>query len=271
MTDYLYGIDAKWRVEPTSPAALGEKFLAVLEAISNAAPPGGEWQLGKPPYLRESVTREEAHAAPADWVKENVVTEPYVDDGDLGYMLIALRFADPTTKRLKLASTVGGSVGDDLSFEVGEMLGSSDLDTVTYSLFRATLLAIVRHFPPVWANARLFLPAYQRTSTVPGVPPHPSPSYGRPWLSYLCAPLTEGLVSPVGVPCERTPDGGLLMIAAEDRLDPFNGDHMRRSRAIAEVMIARAGNPPRPGHWPLREEWPPTAEALRRRKLPPDL
>ncbi len=47
----------------------------------------------------------------------------------------------------------------------------------------------------------------------------------------------------MGVPAERTPDGGLLMIAAEERLDPANPDHMRRSRAIAEIMIARAGDP----------------------------
>jgi hypothetical protein len=63
------------------------------------------------------------------------------------------------------------------------------------------------------------------------------------WLSYLSAPLAAGLEPPADILSERTPDGGLLMIAAEERLDPANPDHMRRSRIIAEIMIARAGDP----------------------------
>ena len=45
---------------------------------------------------------------------------------------------------------------------------------------------------------------------------------------------------------ERTPDGGLLMIAAEERLDPTNPDHLRRSRILAETMIAHSGEPRAP-------------------------
>jgi len=164
----------------------------------------------------------------------------------------------------------------------------SDPETVTYPLFRAALLAIVTHLPPVWANSYLYIsPPSDGYETVsvgdppligirrrrgdislpPGIPPHPDSSYHRPWLSFLSAPLTEGLVPPVGVPCERTADGGLLMIAAEERLDPTNPDHMRRSRAMAEVMIARAGDPPRPGWWPIDEAWPSTPEARQRQAL----
>jgi hypothetical protein len=33
------------------------------------------------------------------------------------------------------------------------------------------------------------------------------------------------------------------MIAAEERLDPTDPDHMRRSRKMAEIMIERAGDP----------------------------
>jgi hypothetical protein len=40
---------------------------------------------------------------------------------------------------------------------------------------------------------------------------------------------------------ERTPDGGLLMIATEDRLDPANPEHLRAARVIAETMIACTG------------------------------
>jgi hypothetical protein len=34
------------------------------------------------------------------------------------------------------------------------------------------------------------------------------------------------------------------MIATEDRLDPYNPEHLRRSRIIAETMIACTGYRP---------------------------
>jgi hypothetical protein len=34
-----------------------------------------------------------------------------------------------------------------------------------------------------------------------------------------------------------------MMIATENRLDPTNPEEMQRSRQIAEIMIARAGDP----------------------------
>jgi hypothetical protein len=57
------------------------------------------------------------------------------------------------------------------------------------------------------------------------------------------APLAEKLVPPSDIPTERTPDSGLLMIAAQERLDPTNPEQMRRSRKTAEIMIERAGDP----------------------------
>jgi hypothetical protein len=38
---------------------------------------------------------------------------------------------------------------------------------------------------------------------------------------------------------ERTPDGGLLMSAATERLDPTNPEHVRRARILADTMIAK--------------------------------
>jgi len=62
-----------------------------------------------------------------------------------------------------------------------------------------------------------------------------------PWMSYLSAERAANIRAPAGIVTERTPDGGLLMIAAETRLDPQNPEHMKRSRAIAEIMIEDVG------------------------------
>jgi hypothetical protein len=37
---------------------------------------------------------------------------------------------------------------------------------------------------------------------------------------------------------ERMPDGGLLMSATTDRLDPMNPEHVRGARILAETLIA---------------------------------
>jgi Immunity protein 52 len=269
MSEYEYGISARWRVEPTSPAILGTKFLGVLDAISEAVPGVGTWQLAKPPYQDESVTIDEIRGNVADWVEDNPSTIDDVPDPETGYFLMAMNLPGRfSPKNLALTARVGGRLGDTIRFEVGSVRGSSDLETVTYPLFRAALLGIVTQFPPVWASAGLYVPGYDKISFAPGIPAQPKSPYRIPWLSYLCAPLTKGLVPPVGVPCERTADGGLLMIAAEERLDPTNPDHMRRARAIAEILIARVGERPRPGYWPIEEAWPPTPEALARRGPP---
>ena len=268
MREYRYSIEARWRVESVSPEELGQRFLAVLDATSGAAPEAGEWQLGKPPYLGEYLTIGEANSALSSWVEENVSAVEGTPDPEDGYQLMALRMTVPTSKILSLIGIIGGRLGDTIRFEVGSAISASDLETVTYNLFRTTLLALVRHLPPVWAEATLFVRELPSPSLSKNTASNSLSRYSRPWLGYICAPLAKGLVPPVGVPCERTTDGGLLMVAAEERLDPFNPVHMRRSQAIAATMVAQVGNPPRPGYWPIDEEWPPTPEALARRGPP---
>jgi hypothetical protein len=40
---------------------------------------------------------------------------------------------------------------------------------------------------------------------------------------------------------EPTPDGGLLMSATTDRLDPMNPEHVRRARILAETSSSSTG------------------------------
>jgi hypothetical protein len=47
--------------------------------------------------------------------------------------------------------------------------------------------------------------------------------------------------TPGEIVTERTPDGGLLMTAVEERLDPTNPEHLRRARSLAETMMSRTG------------------------------
>ena len=83
-----------------------------------------------------------------------------------------------------------------------------------------------------------------RLESLPMVPNDPTFEdlvFHIPWIAYLSAPLATGITLPREITTERTPDGGLLMIATTDRLDPENPEHLRRARLILEAMLARTG------------------------------
>lgn len=73
------------------------------------------------------------------------------------------------------------------------------------------------------------------------------PAYGAlysqpllvPWMAYLPGPLADDLQAPADIRVERLDDGGLIMIATTDRLDPTNADHMRRAKLLADVLTER--------------------------------
>jgi hypothetical protein len=46
---------------------------------------------------------------------------------------------------------------------------------------------------------------------------------------------------PSDIKTETTNDGGLLMTATEERLDPDIPEHVRRARILAETLIERTG------------------------------
>jgi hypothetical protein len=64
-----------------------------------------------------------------------------------------------------------------------------------------------------------------------------------PWVSYLSAERAASLPPLPELITERTADGGLLMSATTERFDPANVEHMRRSRQMAQIMIAHGGDP----------------------------
>jgi len=82
------------------------------------------------------------------------------------------------------------------------------------------------------------------SASIQPTPLFPYSVFHIPWFAYLSAPLGVGLNLPSEFRVEGTPDGGLLMTATEDRLDPTNPEHLRCARILAETMIARTGYQP---------------------------
>jgi hypothetical protein len=59
-----------------------------------------------------------------------------------------------------------------------------------------------------------------------------------PWIIYLSAQRAAGVTVARDILTERAPDGGLLMGATTERLNPMTPEHARRARILAETMIA---------------------------------
>jgi hypothetical protein len=142
-----------------------------------------------------------------------------------------------------------------MDFKFGSGSGP-DLTIVSYPLYKAALLAINAIWRAPWTCAQAFrcgtisvsiefAPGVMATqikgvTQVPLDPTFPYSIFHIPWIAYLSAERAVGVTVTREIPTERTPDGGLLMSATTDRLDPMNREHLWRARIIAEVMMARA-------------------------------
>ncbi len=243
MSGYNYSMLGEWRLEPTTTTVLGQKFLRTLEALMQAAPEIGEFRVAdlEDLHTARSFSIDEARARIPQFVEAGMIHFDGDPQPHEGYLMHAVNMSPRSPKVVSWTACVGGEFGTRLEFEVGSLMIPSDLDIVTYPLFRAALLTTIAEWPSNWVNSCAYRKQYHEAPTAPGVPAHPYTRFHLPWLSYLSDPLAAGLRPPAEILTERTPDGGLLMIAAEERLDPSNPDHMRRSRIMADIMVERAG------------------------------
>ncbi len=169
-----------------------------------------------------------------------------------GYTAAAHTMIDARSHRMTFcARTWLGEVW----LKAGDYKVALDPAIVTFPLFKAALLAITAIWQAPWACAQVFRSAHvevplegstseggyslKRVPMTPAEPTFPESIFHIPWFGYFSVPLAAGIELPPEIQTERTPDGGLLMIATEERLDPINLEHLRRARILAETLIAR--------------------------------
>lgn len=249
MKETLYKILSAWAGETRSPAEIGQTFLATLDALSNIDPSLTNWGFFDPQdeegpgvaldaELRSRFTPfVEANTKRDDWDRP---------DPDYGFSLIA---SNQGVSELGYGATVfsvtaGCRWKNDSHFEVGGSGVPPDPSAITYRLYKPALLTIIAHWPAPWACA-ICSSWGERPAQASGDLSFPYSQYQMPWIGYLNAERAKGLAVPAVLQSERTPDGGLLMSAATERLDPANREHMARSKLLAEIMIRRGGNPGR--------------------------
>jgi len=253
---YRYFIRSRWQGRTETPPTIGAKFVKTLDALSAIDSIFANWEVTDLPKM-SSIHLDAARPRIAAMIESNVVRDDYDEPcPDDGYHAIASagRFKDPRSLTFKVDA--GGEFNGGTLLEFAEHDVAIDLAIVTYPLFKAALLAINAIWLAPWACAQSFRSGAvsvpidfggmqaTRLDSVPQVPSEPTfpdTIFHIPWIAYLSAPLAAGLELTPEILTERTPDGGLLMTATTERLDPTNPEHVRRARILAETMIACTG------------------------------
>jgi len=236
--DYHYFVRSGWRGRPEAPSAIGAKFLETLDVLSGVDPIFANWEITD---LRKRSSFPLAAARPriAAIMESNVVRDDFSEPSLVyGYHAIATtgKFKDP--RNVNFTADAGGKFDGGTKLAFGDYGVAPDPAIVVYPVIKAALLAINAIWRAPWACAQAFRLHYEKAPLIPGVPLFPSSAFHIPWLAYLSAKLAADLKLPPEIMTEHTPDGGLLMIACEERLDPANPEHVRRARILAETMIS---------------------------------
>jgi hypothetical protein len=260
-TEYEFSVRGRW-LGPAGekPAVTGAKFLKTLDALGDIDPLFSDWQFTGSWQLPEE--HRDAYvplAAGRKRITEIVEEGVYINDfnkprPELGHTVIAV--AGPRGPRR--ISLTASTKRQSIQLEFGEWDIASDLSIVTYPLYKAALLAISAVWGVQWACAQAFrrgavkvpidfapgVPAFRMDSVVqvPLDPTFPRSIFHMPWIAYLSAECAADMTSMRDVLTERMPNGGLLMSATMDRLDPANPEHVRRARIVAETLIACTGS-----------------------------
>jgi hypothetical protein len=237
-SEFNYSIRLPFAARAVTPDWLGSKFLATLDALtqidSDIFP---DWEVGDLPAMK-GYPLSVARSRIAELIDHNVSRD---DRGrpepESGYTAVAHTTIAAKSHRM----TVWFDRNTNVWLKAGDVMVAPDPAIVSYPLFRAALLALNRIWQQHWACAQAFRVHYDKVPLYSNAPLFPYSRFHVPWIVYLGPSLLNGGVSFPDIKTENMPDGGLLMTATEERLDPTNSEHLSRARVLAETLIARAG------------------------------
>jgi hypothetical protein len=240
MNEHAFRFGIYYRVprRHETPAVIGAKVVASLDALSRIDPLFADWKVPHRPtmtYLPLAVARTRIAAIVEDNVVRNKSDQP---EPESGYSMIIVTDSAIPSRIVRLFVSGGGLSRDELMLLVGDPLYPTDLSIVKYGLFREALLATSTIWQPTWAAVAAIRADYSEKPIIPGVPLFPYSALHIPWIAYLSPTPSLRFSLPADIRTERAPDGGLLMTTTEEPLEPTNPEHLRRARILAETMLA---------------------------------
>ncbi len=162
---YVFSIRSEWHGRVERPAAIGAKFVNMLDALSRIDPIFSDWLVAGFPnpssgdhetdtLNMKAIPLASARSRIAEIVENYVVrNDAYEPDPDGGYKAFATTNELDGPRVAGVSVDAGGKYDGSIVFRFGELLVPPDLRLVNYSLYKAALLAIVR-LQMVWDNLR---------------------------------------------------------------------------------------------------------------------
>jgi hypothetical protein len=243
-----YVIDAYWGPRRETAAQCGARFWRMLEALAAIDPAFNGWKFaGRTQFWpMPEAPGEELTRLIADCISRDDDDEPDPIDG--------YWFGAGTRTRSKTSLIVHVRAGGSAP-SVTKLVNSAELLTdplnegnaalITLPIFKPALLAIAAAWDATWCAAYpwdiipLWTPiAVTRRAT-----------FKMAWITYLSPRFAPMVTPPGSAIVEHTPQGGLVMIATEERFDVANPGHLSVAREI-EAALAPVNALP----------WPPDAE-----------
>jgi hypothetical protein len=242
-----YGIMAYWGPRLESPDELAGRLLRTLELMRKSNLLFREWFLvhednGVPV---NGLDRRDLAELIAQHVCRGDDEEP---QPERGYFFTLLNMGERSPRSACLSLRSGNTISENylintVAFSTSEFV-PQDATLFTPELFRQVLLTLVSCWNPTWcatgsSELLRLSPSIQQTGT---------PKIGLAWMTYLGPFLAPLVTPPRSALVERTAEGGLLMIATEERFSVANPRHMKVAREIDAALAPVNALP-----------WPPDA------------
>jgi hypothetical protein len=246
VNDYSYSIYSNWLRDASSPVEIGDRFLDLLGRLGTIDPVFQDWHFVRlvPDDPDASDDEEGPPMIPTrvnivELVENNVARDDFWHpDPDHGYRPIAFTEPPERNQGMHLSVTAGSRFENEANLMTGDRTPLA-AELVRYPLFRDALLAIVAVWRPAWARVQAFKMEVEYIPRGDLTEVGARSQHRMTWMAYLSADLARGLSLPPDLHTELTPDGGLLMAAAQDRLDTDNPTQMRLSDFLTAMMAER--------------------------------
>jgi hypothetical protein len=237
-------------------AAIGEKYLRTLDALGHIDPVLKGWIIwdsncsleeleawadagALEPAPVRPIPLEQARGDMTALVEANVHRDDWDEpQPDEGYSLVANNGPDPTARSVCVSVTAGSEFNyNQWSVMFGDPARiPPDPALMTYPIMDGLFRTMTSIWPTPWAKLSGSVVDYEERPGIVGTTNVETFRHDITWMGYLSAECAPGFEPPADLISERTADGGLLLISAEERPDPANADQMRRSDLLTAIM-----------------------------------
>jgi Immunity protein 52 len=243
--DRAYDITSYWGPRPEPPGALATRYLRTIELLSAIDPAFGNWHfLDK---KKATPLQGLGHGDVTRLVEAGVMRG---DDGtpepEMGYSMGADNgmAADNGTKPTRFSANLDFSAGRRVTARyyinnVGMTLKPRDdegVRAIDLDLMKAAVLAIAGAWNVTYAAGYPWAMLDQWAAESASKPKPARPRFKMGWITYLSARFAPMVTPPQSAIASRTADGGLLMIATEERFEVTNPTHMAVAREIEAAL-----------------------------------